>query len=162
MRSERTGGASRRLRTRSGATAVLGGFGLLLIAGCASTPLKPMATAAAPSCADVVFPIYFAKGSDELTPVASQVIGSEATLVQDCRIGYVSVLGLTSAGGSASDNLDLSKRRAVTVAKALAAAGLPAPKFEVNGAGETGSVADNGRPVPLRRKTEVVIHALPK
>ena len=133
----------------------------LLLSGCTSAPLKPMPVASRPACTDVVFPIYFAEGSDQLTPTAGQVIGSEAALVRGCRIGYVSVLGLTDAAGGAAHNLDLSRRRAATVAQALASAGLPAPKFEVNGAGETGALTDRGRPVPLRRKTEVVIHALP-
>ena len=134
----------------------------VLNAGCMSNaPLKPMPVAGQPACTDVVFPIYFAEGSDQLTPGADQVIGSEAATVRGCRIGYVSVLGLTDAIGPASKNLDLSKRRAATVAKALAAAGLPAPKFEVSGAGESGATSDSGKPVPLHRKTEVVIHALP-
>ncbi len=133
----------------------------LTLAACTSTPLKPMAVASRPACTDVVFPIYFAEGSDQLTSTADQVIGSEAAQVKGCRIGYVSVLGLTDAAGGAAHNLDLSRRRASTVARALASAGLPAPKFEVNGAGETGALTDKGRPVPLRRKTEVVIHALP-
>ena len=137
--------------------------GAAVLAGCMpnAAPLKPMAVAPRPACTDVVFPIYFAEGSDQLTAGADQVIGSEAAIVKGCRIGYVSVLGLTDAAGAASKNLDLSRRRADTVARALAAAGLPAPKFEVSGQGETGALTDKGRPVPLRRKTEVVIHALP-
>ena len=134
---------------------------VLALGGCASAPLRPMTTAARPTCADQVFPIYFAEGSDQLTPGASQVIGDQAALVRGCRIGYVSVLGLSDAAGGAHQNLDLSRRRAATVARALAAAGLPAPKFEVSGVGENGAVSDSGHPVPLRRKTEVVIHALP-
>ena len=157
-----------RLRSIAAAVKALTGLGMgaaagagVLLSGCASTPLKPMATANRPACTDVVFPIYFAEGSDQLTPIANQVIGSEAGEVRGCRIGYVSVLGLTDAAGGAAHNLDLSRRRAATVARALASAGLPSPKFEVNGAGETGALTDKGRPVPLRRKTEVVIHALP-
>ncbi|WP_174299259.1 OmpA family protein [Caulobacter sp. S45] len=145
----------------AGAGVGLAALAALLLAGCASTPLKPMAVGTSPSCTDVVFPIYFAEGSDQLTATADQVIGSEAAQVHGCRIGYVSVLGLTDAAGGVAHNLDLSRRRAATVAKALASAGLPTPKFEVNGAGETGALTDKGRPVPLRRKTEVVIHALP-
>ena len=134
-----------------------------MLAGACQTPspTPPMAAAARPACTDVVFPIYFAEGSDQLTPTASQVIGVQASVVHGCRIGYVSVLGLTDANGGSSKNLDLSRRRAATVAKALAAAGLPTPKFEVNGAGESGALTDKGRPVPLRRKTEVIIHPLP-
>jgi outer membrane protein OmpA-like peptidoglycan-associated protein len=118
-------------------------------------------TVAGPTCADVVFPIYFAEGADTLTPVAQQVIASSVGQVKGCRIGYVNVLGLTDAAGGVAQNLDLSKRRADAVAKALAAAGLQTPKFEVDGAGETGAVSDSGRAVPLRRKTEVIIHPLP-
>jgi peptidoglycan-associated lipoprotein len=138
--------------------AAAGGF----LAGCQSTPhVVPMATASRPACVDVTFPIYFAQGSDQLTPTAAQVIQTQAAVVRGCRIGYVSVLGLTDAAGSSSGNLDLSRRRASSVARALADAGLPAPKFEVSGQGESGALTDKGRPVPLRRKTEVVIHPLP-
>jgi peptidoglycan-associated lipoprotein len=131
-------------------------------AGCANSnaPLKPMA-ARGPACADVVFPIYFAEGSDALTSVAQQVIVSSVGQVRGCRIGYVNVLGLTDSAGPAAQNLELSKRRADAVAKALSAAGLQTPKFEVEGAGENGAVTDSGAPVPLRRKTEVIIHPLP-
>ena len=122
--------------------------------------LKPMA-ARGPTCNDVVFPIYFSQNSDTLTPGAQQVIASSVAQVQGCRIGYVRVLGLTDANGPAAQNLDLSKRRADTVAKALSGAGLQTPKFEVEGLGETGALSDSGKAVPLRRKTEVVIHPLP-
>lgn len=131
------------------------------VSGCASHAPPPMAVSSRPACADVVFPIYFAEGSDQLTPGAGQVINSAVAQVHGCRIGYVSVLGLTDAAGARSQNLELSKRRADSVARALAVAGLPAPKFEVNGAGESGAISEKGRPVPLRRKTEVVIHPLP-
>ena len=132
-------------------------------AGCHTTTPGPAPQAARsePACADITFPIYFAEGSDQLTPTAAQVIGVQAQVVRGCRIGYVSVLGLTDAQGGSAHNLDLSRRRAATVAKALADAGLPAPKFEVSGQGESGALTDSGRPVPLRRKTEVVIHPLP-
>jgi peptidoglycan-associated lipoprotein len=142
--------------------------GLVLLAtmaaGCmhegAPAPSASLATSR-PACTDVTFPIYFAEGSDELTPVAAQVIQTQAAVVRGCRIGYVSVLGLTDANGGSAQNLALSQRRAASVARALAAAGLPAPKFEVSGQGESGALTDKGRPVPLRRKTEVVIHPLP-
>jgi outer membrane protein OmpA-like peptidoglycan-associated protein len=89
------------------------------------------------------------------------VLATAATQVKGCRIGYVSVLGLTDSKGSAPDNLELSRRRAQMVASALQSAGLPAPKFEIRGLGEIGSVTPHGKEVPLRRKTEVAIHALP-
>ena len=144
------------------ALAMVAGLTAAALGGCAhnAPPLKPMA-ANGPACADVVFPIYFAEGADTLTPGAEQVIALSVAQVRGCRIGYVNVLGLTDAEGGRSQNLDLSKRRADTVAKALEAAGLHTPRFEVDGQGETGAVSDSGKTVPLRRKTEVVIHPLP-
>ena len=131
------------------------------LAGCQSSPrVAPMATNMRPACTDIIFPIYFAQGSDQLTPTAEQVIGVQASAVRGCRIGYVNVLGLTDANGGSAQNLDLSRRRAAVVARALQGAGLPAPKFEVSGQGETGALTDKGHPVPLRRKTEVIIHPL--
>jgi peptidoglycan-associated lipoprotein len=145
----------------------LSGLALLtaMLAGCmhdgATPPSPSIAAAGRPACTDVTFPIYFAEGSDELTPVAAQVIQTQAAVVRGCRIGYVNVLGLTDANGGSAQNLALSQRRAASVARALASAGLPAPKFEVSGQGESGALTDKGRPVPLRRKTEVIIHPLP-
>ena len=70
--------------------ALAGGVALaLLVAGCqTSSGLTPMAVSAArPACTDVIFPIYFAEGSDQLTPTAAQVIGAQAAVVHGCRIG---------------------------------------------------------------------------
>ena len=140
------------------------GLATIVASACRTTAPTPStlgASAVRPACADITFPIYFAEGSDQLTPTAAQVIGVQAGVVRGCRIGYVNVIGLTDAHGRSADNLDLSRRRATAVAKALAGAGLPLPKFEVSGQGETGALTDGGRPVPLRRKTEVIIHPLP-
>jgi outer membrane protein OmpA-like peptidoglycan-associated protein len=130
------------------------------VAGCSTNHPHPT-TQTASLCQDVTFPIYFAEWSDQLTDTAKQVLATAATQVKGCRIGYVSVLGLTDSKGSAPDNLELSRRRAQMVASALQSAGLPAPKFEIRGLGEIGSVTPHGKEVPLRRKTEVAIHALP-
>jgi outer membrane protein OmpA-like peptidoglycan-associated protein len=143
-------------------------FGALFAIGaCASNgqkPLKlaPAAQAAAPSCADFSFPIYFEKGSDQLTAAARAVLDSSAALARACTIGKVEVLGLADADGPANRNLALSRRRATHVAGALAADGLPAPVFDIEAIGEAGAKAVDGKPEPLRRRTEVVIHALPK
>ncbi|MGC1301927.1 MAG: OmpA family protein [Caulobacteraceae bacterium] len=109
----------------------------------------------------MTFPIYFAEYSDQLTVSAQKVLSTVASQVRGCRIGYVSVLGLTDTKGAPADNLELSKRRANVVAAALQSAGLPAPKFEIRGIGEVGALGPDGRPVPLHRKTEVAIHASP-
>lgn len=144
--------------TRLGAVGLTG----LLATACVNTGQHagPRASATA-VCADVTFPVYFAEWSDQLTDTAKQVLVSAARQVRGCKIGYVSVIGLTDAKGAPADNLELSRRRAQVVASTLQNAGLPAPKFEIRGLGELGSVTPHGRDVPMRRETEVAIHALP-
>jgi peptidoglycan-associated lipoprotein len=160
------GGLALNFRTTGFGLALgLGAVGLigLGISGCASNGTRPAPAAkTAVVCQDVTFPIYFAEYSDQLTSGAQQVLTTVAAQVHGCRIGYVSVLGLTDSKGAAADNLELSKRRAAVVASALQNAGLPAPQFEIRGLGEAGSTTPHGHEVPLRRKTEVAIHVLPK
>jgi len=131
-----------------------------ILAGCSTTP-KPVAGLAAPSmaCSDFNFPIYFEKGSDQLTSPAMQTIAYSASRVKGCVIGHIDVLGLADADGPAHRNLVLSRKRADVVAGALAKAGLPSPKFDIEALGESGAVTPSGEPEPLRRRTEVVIHA---
>jgi outer membrane protein OmpA-like peptidoglycan-associated protein len=135
------------------------GFLAGCLAACSTTP-KPLAVTTAPVlCADFNFPIYFEKGSDQLTGPARQEISFAASRVKGCKLGPVAVLGLADADGAARRNLILSRKRAVAVAQALAASGLPAPTFDIEALGEQGAVTPGGRPEPLRRRTEVVIRA---
>ncbi len=155
--------ASQILKRRiSGLDAAMGLALSAALAGCSTTP-KPLATpSVAPVlCADFNFPIYFEKGSDQLTGAAHQEIAYTASRIKGCKIGTIDVLGLADADGRAHRNLILSRQRAQVVAQALAAAGLPAPKFDIEALGESGAVTPDGEPEPLRRRTEVVIHAAP-
>ncbi len=129
-------------------------------AGCSTTP-KPIAGPAAPPivCADFNFPIYFEKGSDQLSAPARQEIAYAAARVKGCKLGAVEVLGLADADGAARRNMVLSRKRAVVTAEALAAYGLPAPTFDIEAIGKSGAVTPGGEPEPLRRRTEVVIRA---
>jgi outer membrane protein OmpA-like peptidoglycan-associated protein len=133
------------------------------LAGCA-TPGQQAQQAAARRvvCSDTDFPIYFDKGSDQLTSAATQTLAYTAGQLKGCRISEVEVLGLTDADARPGDALELSRRRAAVVARALAAAGLPAPVFDVAALGKLGSRVRGGAPTPLRRRTEVVIHAAPQ
>jgi len=127
--------------------------------GCALAPMpKPIATF---TCAPARFPIYFAKGSDELSDQAHDAIRAGADLVRTCKVTEVDVFGLTSADGTASVDMELSKRRAANVAQALAAAGLPQPLFDVEGLGASTAHTVQGRPAMLQRKTLVVIQVAP-
>jgi peptidoglycan-associated lipoprotein len=136
----------------------------LLVAGCAQTRrAKPqVAVEPAPICADFSFPIYFENNSDQLGAAAMQVIGDGAARVRGCDIQRVELLGLADATGSARTNLEISRRRAASVAEALVAAGLPRPAFDIGAAGQSGALTPAGAPEPLRRRTEVVIRARPK
>ncbi len=149
---------NRRLRTLiagfAAASAVAGG-----LSGCAIGP-KPK-TALVSTCAPARFPIYFAKGSDELSDQARDAIRAGADLVRTCRVREVDIFGLAEADGPASVDLALSKRRAANVAQALAAAGLPEPLFDVEGLGASTALTAKGRPAMLQRKTLVVIQVAP-
>jgi outer membrane protein OmpA-like peptidoglycan-associated protein len=132
------------------------------LAGCAtSKPPAPARVAAAPppgACAAFSFPIYFDTGSTALSPAGRQVVEDAVARVRGCRILQVEVLGLADAGGSVRTNLAVSRRRAASVAAALAA-GLPQPRFDIEAAGESGAITPEGRPEPLRRRADVVIRA---
>jgi outer membrane protein OmpA-like peptidoglycan-associated protein len=125
------------------------------LSGCALGP-KPK-TALVSTCAPTRFPIYFAKGSDELSDQARAAIRAGADLVRTCKVSEVDIFGLASADGLAAVDLDLSKRRAANVAQALAAAGLPEPLFDVEGLGASTARTAKGRPAMFQRKTLVVI-----
>ncbi len=137
----------------------------LVLAACETRAVRPPPPAAAvkpaPSCSDFSFPIYFEKGSDHLTVSARAVLDAGVQQVRGCRVVKIEVLGLADADGPALRNLELSRRRANHVAHALEGAGLPTPVFDIEAIGEAGAKAADGKPEPLRRRTEVVIHATP-
>ena len=114
------------------------------------------------ACAAKRIEVYFDQDQARLTTAAREAISLTATQLQGCDVTKVQVLGLADArSGTAAANQSLSERRARSVAEALAAAGLPAPAFEVAAAGAEGALV-NGVNDPLRRRTEVVIEAAPR
>lgn len=147
----------------------LAGLGLagLGLAGCNNGKPAPVAAAhralAPPSgpqvCIDFSFPIYFETASDRLSPAALSVVNDAAQKVRGCTLGRIDVVGLADAGGTDRVNMAVSRRRAASVATALAAAGLPRPTFDIDAVGASGALTTNGEPEPLRRRTEVVIRA---
>ncbi len=139
-------------------------LGLLAVAGCSTPGFKNRSDLVVePSaCTEKRFEVYFADSEARLTEPARQAIGLTAAQLQGCEIRKVQVLGLADARGGAEANLSLSQRRAVAVAEALTAAGWPAPVFDVEAAGETAAVASSGVQEPMRRRTEVLIDAVPR
>ena len=134
------------------------------LSGCGVTRfMDRSAVVAEPSpCTAKRFEVYFADSEARLTESARQAIGMTAAQLQGCDIRKVQVLGLADARGGATANLSLSERRAQAVAEALTAAGWPAPAFEVAAVGDEGAVTDAGVREPMRRRTEVLIEAVPR
>lgn len=143
---------------------VLASLAAMAVAGCGATGFKNRSDLVAePSaCTARRFEVYFADSEARLTEPARQAIGMTAAQLQGCEIRKVQVLGLSDARGGAAANQSLSERRALAVAEALTAAGWPAPVFDVEAAGDAGAVADSGAREPMRRRTEVLIDAVPR
>lgn len=139
-------------------------LGLVAVAGCTTPGFRNRSDLVVePSaCTATQFEVYFTEGEARLTEPARQAIGMTAAQLQGCNIRKVQVLGLASATGGEAANMSLSQRRAMAVAEALTAAGWPAPVFDLDAAGETGAVADSGVREPMRRRTEVLIDAVPR
>lgn len=134
------------------------------LSGCGVTRfMDRSAVVAEPSpCTAKRFEVYFADSEARLTEPARQAIGMTAAQLQGCDIRKVQVLGLADARGGATANQSLSERRALAVAEALTAAGWPAPVFEVEAAGEVGAADATGVREPMRRRTEVLVEAVPR
>ncbi len=109
------------------------------------------------SCQDVTVDIYFEPDSAAVTKEGRAVLRAAADQAKGCQIDKVTVLGLADAAGVAAANLELSKQRAASVSKALAATGLPAAEFDLSAAGQAGSVTASGDNRPLRRRADVTL-----
>lgn len=116
----------------------------------------------APRCVDQTAEIYFAADQAELTPEGRMVISQAAAAGRGCKVTSVEVLGLADGAGQPGANLELSRRRAQSVAAALAANGLPAADFKVAAAGQAGAVTAAGQAAPLRRRADIALHLAPR
>jgi outer membrane protein OmpA-like peptidoglycan-associated protein len=128
------------------------------LASCAAGPTGRAAVETpAANCQDVTIPIYFEPDVFDLTPEGRRVLAAEAQAVKGCRVESVRVVGLADAVGDPAANLELSKRRAASVADAILKAGLPAADFEVTAAGQAGAIAAGGEVRPVRRRADVTL-----
>ena len=150
-------------RSRFSAAGLIAGVAAIGLAGCTTTgaPTRDALVADPSACTAKRFDIYFAESQSGLTDAARSAIGLTATQLQGCRIQAVRVLGLSSGTGAAEANQALSEQRALAVTEALVAAGWPTPAFEVAAAGDVGAVTPTGVAEPLRRRTEVLVDAVP-
>lgn len=89
--------------------------------------------------------VLFASESADLTPEAQAAVALAVEQLRTRGQGTVSVVGHTDSVASDASNLDLSQRRAASVAAALTPLLDPgAYPLEVSGKGESEPVADNG------------------
>ena len=130
------------------------GLGAAGLSGCA---LGARSVVQAPDvCQDINIPIYFSPDGARITPDGQRLITAEARRARQCTVDSVRVLGLADAAGEPEANLELSRRRAASVAEAIAKAGLPAAEFEVAAAGEAGAITTQGK-APVRRRADVTL-----
>lgn len=139
-------------------TAAALGAGLLL-AGCASAPWSPTRAAIEalpPACADFQVSIYFERDQARVTREARSVLKSAGAMTRGCKVDRARITGLADAVGAPDANMELSRRRAEAVTRALIRAGLGKAEFDVAAAGDAGATTRAGASAPLRRRADIV------
>ena len=96
---------------------------------------------------------------DELTQEGLWVVQEAASRLSECNEGGISVSGHTDSVGAAKYNLDLSKRRAYTVASVLVQMGIQKDRLQAQGFGETRPIDTNDTPEgrSQNRRVELVV-----
>ncbi len=107
-------------------------------------------------CQDMTMPVYFEPNDAGITREGRRAIAAGAAEARGCQVDAVRVLGLADAAGEPAANLELSRKRAASVADAIQKAGLPAAEFEVAAAGQAGAVTSAGQ-VPVRRRADITL-----
>jgi outer membrane protein OmpA-like peptidoglycan-associated protein len=91
--------------------------------------------------------IHFATGSDVVMPESAPVLRQVAAYLEANAAVRLRITGHTDNVGQAGTNLDLSKRRAASVADVLTRQfGVASGRFETDGKGDTQPVSSNGKP----------------
>ncbi|MBO9710913.1 MAG: OmpA family protein [Caulobacter sp.] len=131
----------------------------LAATGCTTTNPWPKSRSqivkAPVTCQDFSVQIYFDRDSAVITDEARQVLKDAGAMTKGCKIKSVNVLGLADAKGAPDANLELSKKRAGAVARALGKAGVRNVEFDLGAAGDAGAVTGSGEARPLRRQADV-------
>lgn len=105
----------------------------------------------------VTYGIHFDSGSDIVLPDSAPVLRQIAAYMDANKDVKLKIVGHTDNAGSAPSNLDLSKRRAASVATVLADQfKIAADRFSTDGMGDTQKVADNSTPTgrAMNRRVE--------
>jgi outer membrane protein OmpA-like peptidoglycan-associated protein len=92
----------------------------------------------------VTYGIYFDSGSDKIKPEFAGTMKEIATVLKENPAVKIKIIGHTDSDGDDAKNLDLSKRRSVSVKNALSTEyGIEATRIETDGKGETEFIAPN-------------------
>jgi len=95
----------------------------------------------------VTYGIRFATGSDVVLPESAPVLRQVAAWLAANPTAKLTITGHTDGIGGAADNLDLSKRRAASVARVLGEQfAVGADRLATDGKGDTQPIAANDRP----------------
>jgi len=92
----------------------------------------------------VTYGIYFDSGSDKIKPESAGTMKEIASVLKENPAVRIKIIGHTDSDGDDAKNLDLSKRRSVSVKNALSTQyGIEATRIETDGKGETEPIAPN-------------------
>jgi outer membrane protein OmpA-like peptidoglycan-associated protein len=95
----------------------------------------------------VTYGIHFDSGSDVVQPDSAPVLRQIAAYLEKSPQTKLRIIGHTDNVGKAPANLDLSKRRASSVANVLSAQfGIAADRFQADGKGDTVPLSSNVKP----------------
>jgi outer membrane protein OmpA-like peptidoglycan-associated protein len=105
--------------------------------------------------------VTFATNSSDINARFYEVLNSVAIVLKEYDKTLVDVTGHTDSTGSAQYNLELSQKRANSVANYLMAQGLDARRFYIVGAGESQPIATNDTPEGREQNRRVEIRLSP-
>lgn len=110
----------------------------------------------------VTFPdVTFATNSTAISPSMREVLDGVAQSMVNYPNSLIDVMGHTDSTGSEQYNLDLSRRRAESVANYLVSRGVNRARIETIGYGEQYPVADNGTESGRAQNRRVEIRITP-
>jgi hypothetical protein len=106
-----------------------------------------------------IFLIFFDAGQATLTPDGARLVAEAAEAYQETGAARIVVTGHSDTTGSAADNLELSQRRAETVANELIRRYVPATEIATVGRGEEDLLVPtaDGVSEPRNRRVEIVV-----
>jgi len=114
-------------------------------------PLPP------PAPAPQVFIVFFDFNQATLTPEGRQVVQQAAIAFQQNGATHIELTGYTDLTGSQNYNLDLSRRRAITVRDNLVQLGVPASEIDANWRGKEDPRVPTTAREPQNRRVEINI-----